>query len=212
MDELLIKLEKRVRIVRTARIEAAKRYKKDNDFYRWITIVYSILMTCLSIWFVVPAETIDNTRLSPILLSLATFVTLFTMYSSIKNPGEKVGKFQSNYMELTRLMSEIQSFLKIINVYNYGELIKKEEYDKFSKRYSTLLTQSENHDDIDYRRAILREEDNDSVMGKIKINIAEKKILNHNIFNYTKRIIAMISLPVMFILFYFLERILSVMF
>ena len=66
LDDLELKLERRVRIVRSARIESAKRYKKDNEFYRWITIVYSILITCLSIWFVVPNEMIDNARLAAI--------------------------------------------------------------------------------------------------------------------------------------------------
>lgn len=212
MDELLIKLERRVRIVRSARIESAKRYKKDNDFYKWITIVYSILITCLSIWFVVPNEMIDNARLAPILLTLATFVTLFTMYTSIKNPGEKVGKFQSNYMELTRLLAEIQSYLQVMKVCEFVEKVKSEEYKKLTDKYSSLLTQSENHDDVDYQKAILREEDPADEKGRRKIENAKKKIAFYNAITYTKKVIAIVSLPLIFVIFYVIEIIISKLF
>lgn len=225
MEDLLKRLEQRIKIVRTARIEAAKRFKKEHEFYRRITMVYSILVTCLSIWFVISKANIDSLNLTSALLTMATFVTLFTMYTSIKNPGEKVARFQSNYMELTRLLSEIQSYIKIlesgvvvpdlhlakmysdIDEKGLTELTLKSEYDKFAKRYASLLTQSDNHDFIDYWRAIVQEQNEKTSTAKILK--AEKHIRFFEFWDVVKKLIASLSIVLIFALFYLLEFVFS---
>lgn len=162
--DLMKELERRSKIIRSSRIEASKRYKEDDNFYRFITIFYSIIVTVVSIRFAFGLDTLennDNQKLSILLLVVSVFVTLFTMYVSIKNAGEKVGRFQSNYMELTRLLADIQLASVSYKIECQEELEKvNEDYRKFSNRYASLLTQSDNHDDIDYFRAVIREEPN----------------------------------------------------
>jgi hypothetical protein len=206
--ELIEELERRVRIVRSARIEASKRHKSEDNYYRFITIFYSIIVTVLSIRFALGIDELDatgNKKLSLLLLVLSVFVTLFTMYVSIKNSGEKVGRFQSNYMELTRLLAEIQ--IAIITYKKDGDTeIEKVSKDclKFSKRYSSLLTQSENHEDIDYCRAVKREEDDIE-----KIKTAESKIKKYNFWKYFKRFVAFLSVPLLILMLFIFEYIIT---
>jgi hypothetical protein len=207
--ELMEELERRSRIIRSSRIEASKRYKSDDNFYRFITIFYSIIVTAITIRFAFGLGTLgesDNKDLSIILLVMSVFVTLFTMYVSIKNAGEKVGRFQSNYMELTRLLADIQ----LANVSykknkNPDELLcVNDDYKKFSNRYASLLTQIDNHDDIDYWRAVKREEDE----NEVKVLIANKKIRQYKFWKYFKRVIALFSVPLLLIILLFIQYLL----
>ena len=202
---LMKELERRSKIIRSARIEASKRYKEDDNFYRFITIFYSIIVTVISIRFAFGLDTLDassNQKLSILLLVMSVFVTLFTMYVSIKNAGEKVGRFQSNYMELTRLLADIQLANTSYKKDNESELeIVDEDYRKFSSRYASLLTQSDNHDDIDYWRAVKREEE-----GNIeKVKVADEKIKVFKRWKYIKRVIAFLSVPLLLVILFLIE-------
>ncbi len=205
--QLMEELERRSKIIRSARIEASKRYKDDDNFYRFITIFYSIIVTVISIRFAYGLNDLDtdgNQKLSITLLVMSVFVTLFTMYVSIKNAGEKVGRFQSNYMELTRLLAEIQlANTTYQNEVDDGTRKASGDYEKFSKRYASLLTQSDNHDDIDYWRAIKREEENNIE----KVEMANNKIKIFNRWKYFKRTIALLSVPLLLILLFIIEYI-----
>ena len=57
-------------------------------------------------------------------------------------------------MELTRLQSEIQGGISL----SYSEEKNSEYYTEFTNRYASLLNQQDNHEDIDYQRAILHDE------------------------------------------------------
>jgi SMODS and SLOG-associating 2TM effector domain family 5 len=206
---LMKELERRSRIIRSSRIEASKRYKSDDNFYRFVTIFYSILVTVITIRFAFGLDILGNSEnkdLSIILLVMSVFVTLFTMYVSIKNAGEKVGRFQSNYMELTRLLADIQ----LANVYykvdfTHDELLGVyEDYKKFSNRYASLLTQIDNHDDIDYWKAVKREEEE----NQAKVLIADKKIQNYTFWKYCKRVLALFSVPLLLIILLIIEYLL----
>lgn len=205
--QLMEELERRSKIIRSARIEASKRYKDDDNFYRFITIFYSIIVTVISIRFAYGLNDLDtdgNQKLSITLLVMSVFVTLFTMYVSIKNAGEKVGRFQSNYMELTRLLAEIQlANTTYQNEVDDGTRKASGDYEKFSKRYASLLTQWDNHDDIDYWRAIKREEENNIE----KVEMANNKIKIFNRWKYFKRTIALLSVPLLLILLFIIEYI-----
>lgn len=184
-------LEKRVRKVRFARIEAAKRMKFKHSVYNTIISLYSILITVIAIVF----STVDFTNLkildnvvgelfkyqltSVIILALSSFITMFTLFISNKGYGEKAAKYQSNYMELTRLLADIQNLMVYYQLQNNDtfndfkntwisdpktktknlekRLAKK--YKAFADKYAALLTQSENHEDIDYKKACLDEID-----------------------------------------------------
>ncbi|WP_226668739.1 SLATT domain-containing protein [Metabacillus litoralis] len=202
---LMKELERRSKIIRSSRIEASKRYKEDDNFYRFITIFYSIIVTVVSIRFAFGLDTLNpigNQKLSILLLVMSVFVTLFTMYVSIKNAGEKVGRFQSNYMELTRLLADIQLANTSYTRESESELeIVNEDYKKFSNRYASLLTQSDNHDDIDYWRAVKREEEENTE----KVKIADEKIKVFKRWKYLKRVVAFLSVPLLLVLIFLIE-------
>lgn len=206
--KLIEVLERRIRIIRSARIEASKRYKEDDNFYRFVTIFYSIIVTVMSIRFAFGLNTLDDNgdkNLSILLLVTSVFVTLFTMYVSIKNSGEKVGRFQSNYMEITRLKADIQ--LSIANYKTLKEPDKdnmNKDYISYAKRYASMLTQSENHDDIDYWRAVKREDNDED-----KIKIAKKKISVYRMWKYFKRTLALCSVPLLITLIFIMEFVLN---
>lgn len=201
MRELLLDLERRVKIVRSARIEAAKRYRSQDAYYKFITIFYSIVITTLSVRYAV-TESIGIksvktifTNLPLTLLACSVFITLFTMYVSNKNYGEKVSKFQSNYMELTRLHLDIQRYIIEMKLNKTAFERDKEKHDEFGDRYSALLAQSENHDDIDYHKAIIREgiDSTDLENSKQKIKKAELYIKKYNSNNNIRRRVALFS-------------------
>jgi hypothetical protein len=206
---LMKELERRSKIIRSARIEASKRYKEDDNFYRFVTIFYSIIVTVVSIKFAFGLDTLEasgNQKLSILLLVMSVFVTLFTMYVSIKNAGEKVGRFQSNYMELTRLLADIQLATTSYKKDNEEEFeIVNEDYRKFSNRYASLLTQSDNHDDIDYWRAVKREEEENA----LKVKIADEKIKVYKRWKYLKRAVAFLSVPLLLALLFLMEFLLN---
>ncbi|PGT88758.1 SLATT domain-containing protein [Bacillus sp. AFS040349] len=206
---LMKELERRSKIIRSARIEASKRYKEDDNFYRFITIFYSIIVTVISIRFAFGLDTLEtsgNQKLSILLLVMSVFVTLFTMYVSIKNAGEKVGRFQSNYMELTRLLADIQLANTSYKKDSDEELeIVNEDYRKFSNRYASLLTQSDNHDDIDYWRAVKREEEENA----LKVKMADEKIKVYKRWKYLKRTVAFLSVPLLLTILFLMEFLLS---
>lgn len=117
---------------------------------------------------------------SVIILALSSFITMLTLFFSNKNYSERAAKYQSNYMELTRLLADIQNLMVYYKLQNYDDhrefkykwkeqnpkknlekrLAKK--YKMFADKYASLLTQSENHEDIDYIKACL-DETNDEI-------------------------------------------------
>lgn len=198
VNKLLCDIERRVRIIRSARIEAAKRNKKKDDFYKTILILYTIIITVLSVRFGVTTISGQDSNLSINLLASSVYLTLLTMYISQKNYAEKVTKYQSNYMELTRLQSEIQG---VITLDNSAEINNK-YYNDFTNRYASLLIQSDNHEDIDYHRAIIREEKD----KKDKCILAEIEVKKYKRVEFFKRSIVMFSLPLLFILITIIEE------
>lgn len=182
-------LEKRVGKVRFARIEAAKRMKLKHSVYNTIISLYSILITVIAIVFStvnftnfkdkdsVLVELFNYQSTSVIILALSSFVTMFTLFIANKGYGERVAKYQSNYMELTRLLADIQNLMVYYQLQN-DETFKNfkkqwvtnpkttpknlekrlaKKYKVFADKYAALLTQSENHEDIDYQKACLDE-------------------------------------------------------
>lgn len=218
--DFMLDLERRVRIVRSARIEAAKRYRREDRFYKIVTTVFTILVTILSVRFAFGVITIDannpseilidkDDKLALIILSLSIYVTLFTLYVSSRGDGEKVSRFQSNYMELTRLHFDINRALARAN-----EGIKKcecehfsleNEYIKAGKRYASLLSQTENHDDIDFSRAYLWEcmDEKESY----KEHIAEERIESYEFNEIRNRVLIVFSIPIILAAFYLIEKI-----
>lgn len=193
ISEHFLDLEKRISRVRFARIEASKRLKEKNKRYTMITTLYGIFITFLSIIFSIVnftdlkffseviIELFNYQQTSVILLAFSSFITMLTLYISNKGYGEKAARFQSNYMELTRLQSDIRNFMVYYKLYDFNEYKRYKKYkeskaatsknkswkdlDKrlakkyriFADKYAALLTQSENHEDIDYYKACLDE-------------------------------------------------------
>lgn len=187
ISEHFIELENRISKVRFARIEASKRLKFKNQIYTAITSLYGILITFLAIVFSIVnftnftniSKTIEifftYQQESVIILAFSSFITMLTLYISNKGYGEKAARFQSNYMELTRLHSDVKNFMVYYHLHDYNETLKfksiwvqqkKNKHKSFEKRlakkyrifadkYAALLTQSENHENIDYYQAVL---------------------------------------------------------
>lgn len=207
ISEHFLELERRVSKVRFARIEASKRLKRKGIIYNTIISFYSILITVIAIIFsIVKFDVLFNPGIdaiekfskyqteSVIILGFSSFITMFTLFFSNRNYSERAAKYQSNYMELTRLLADIQNLMVYYKLQNYEEykafkihwefkhhgkdlekrLAKK--YKLFADKYAALLTQSENHDDIDYKRACLDEIEDE-------IANAEKKYFGNIILN-----------------------------
>jgi len=214
LDMLFLRLEERIRTVRTARIYASKRFKRDHLFYQRITIIFSIISTLLAIFFIsVDADAFKKVigtpryaSLNQWLLVLATYVTLITLYASIRNPGEKIGIFKSNYMELTELLHEVQLFNKKTSnqeaTCNCEKYIQTEsQYKRLSKMYAALLTQTENHDDIDYSYSIVYLESSCCTQSERneKLKKARKTIKIFHTLDFLKKLAFSLSLPLLII-------------
>lgn len=213
ISEHFLDLEKRISKVRFARIEASKRLKIKNQKYSMVTSLYGIILTFIAIVFSVVNFTelnyfIDDSlillfeyqKASVIILAFSSFTTMLTLYIANKGYGEKAARFQSNYMELTRLHSDIKNFMVYYHLHTIDDYKKFEplwkdrqvalgkkgkdlekrlvkKYRVFADKYAALLTQSENHEDIDYQRACKDE---------IEKNIKELKNNSFLILNYQK--------------------------
>ena len=70
---------------------------------------------------------------------------------------KKVSRYQSNYIQLTSLQVYNLKFKGGISL-SYSEEKNSEYYTEFTNRYASLLNQQDNHEDIDYQRAILHDE------------------------------------------------------
>lgn len=200
-------LEKRIRRVQFARIEAAKRLREKNNKYTLITSCYAISITFLAIIFstvnfqelntkdanIFISLFVDYQTMSVFILALSSFITMITLYVAHRNYGEKNAHFQSNYMELTRLHSDIKNFIVYYQLHNDSSFkdfkiekwLKKDKYkDKdlekrlvkkyrlFADKYAALLTQSENHEVVDYKRAKI-----DDLTKEIE-NLEESLLMN----------------------------------
>ncbi len=187
LSEHFLELENRINRVRFARIEAAKRLRIKNQKYTLITSCYAIFVTFLAIIFsvvdftdistkkTVTERLFDYQKISVIILGFSSFITMLTLYLSNKGYGEKTARFQSNYMELTRLHSDVKNFMvyyQLHSIESFKDFKKQwleddkqrektkdlekrlaKKYRTFADKYSALLTQSENHEDVDYKRA-----------------------------------------------------------
>ena len=197
ISDHFLELEKRVSKVRFARIEASKRLKTKGVIYNTIISFYSILITVIAIVFsIVNFNELTDENLitkfsayqseSVIILGLSTFITMFTLFFSNRTYSERAAKYQSNYMELTRLLADIQNLMVYYKLQNHDEYLqfkalwesrhhKKDlekrlakKYKIFADKYAALLTQSENHEDIDYKKACLDEVTDEIVLTEKK--------------------------------------------
>lgn len=98
-------------------------------------------------------------------------------------------------MELTRLHLDIQRYIIEMKLNKTAFERDKEKHDEFGDRYSALLAQSENHDDIDYHKVIIREsiDSTDLENSKQKIKKAELYIKKYNSNNNIRRRVALFS-------------------
>lgn len=206
LSKHFLELENRINRVRFARIEAAKRLRIKNQKYTLITSCYAIFVTFLAIIFsvvdftdistkkTVTERLFDYQKISVIILGFSSFITMLTLYLSNKGYGEKTARFQSNYMELTRLHSDVKNFMVYYQLHS-NESFKKfkklwlenneqsgktkdlekrlsKKYRIFADKYSALLTQSENHEDVDYKRARIED------LSK-EIEVLERENIRH---------------------------------
>lgn len=256
ISDHFIELEKRIRKVRFARIEAAKRFKSKNSIYTTILSIYSILITVIAITFsIVNFTELSNEEIairklfeyqseSVIILALSSFITMFTLFISNKGYGEKVARYQSNYMELTRLLTDVQNIMVYYNLQSYKEYqtfkdtwIKKtknhekdlekrlaKKYKLFADKYAALLTQSENHEDIDYKKASLveiqglidkYEDENGNIESRYYIKLCNKKacleedILFYKFITWLKNILIFLFPWIVFMAIEFFNKVLS---
>ena len=231
ISQLFLDLEHRVRIIRSARIEATKRLKQNHKFTTTLTAIYSILITVIAICYsIVDLEEVienessvqgiikimnDYQEASVLILGLSSFITMMTLLLSNQGYGEKAARFQSNYMELTRLLSEIQAYIVEHDFQKGTEFMcrddcnKKshfEEYGKFAKRYSSLLAQSENHEDIDYNMAVVYEE-SEKEGKEAKVALAKEYIERMKKWDIFYKGVLILSLPLVIAILYLFKLI-----
>lgn len=188
--------------------------------------MYSIVITVIAIYFsILDIEQIirdqeniplvievisDYQKASVLILDLSSFITMLTLYLSNKGYGEKASRFQSNYMELTRLLAEVQAYIikcdfQKKRLSDLAESSPNEnhndDYIEYANRYASLLAQSENHEDVDYWKAVIYE-DSDIKEKEAKVLLAKKDVNKANLIDMCKKVIVLLSVPLVILLLY----------
>ncbi|MGO4890416.1 SLATT domain-containing protein [Anaerobacillus sp. MEB173] len=190
----LEKFKETISDTRKARILAAERYKKKENFYHFINIYYAVFLVVLSIINLNIEDPTGQLAQTLLIFSILAFTFSIVIYSL--NLKEKYFNFKNNYIALSKLYSEIE------NIDN--SKVAEYQLEKIKKEYNILLETCENHDELDYYNYIYfqkREKYNKKNEFK-KIIIKSKIYLN--IVNVISIKIILIILPwlIGYLLFY----------
>lgn len=194
-EKLLEEIEglekKRIWVTKKSRMEAEARLKR-SDFETQILVIYYT--------FVVLAFSIAT------LVSLNETISLFTVIASVGLFGasifisaakykERSLGYKNSYIELTRLEFKLKSLLRKEETTDEELLMRLEEVEQ---EYYQVLEKTENHDDIDYIRVLIKHD------LKMRSEYYSKYICYK--IAHVMLICALAILPVLLVLYYFFSR------
>lgn len=137
-------LSRKIYITRKCRIETSERLNKNNQFYQFINVYYSLFVVALSIISLLYIKN-DNQLFSTLLLVASIMLTMFSLFYATKNHAERYFVIKSSYIRLGFLYSQIE--------YAKPEKITDEFIDDIHNKYNEELDKVENHNSIDYLKA-----------------------------------------------------------
>lgn len=146
LEKSINQLENNIWITRKCRINAAERLQGNENFFRFISIWYSIATTTCALinLFWLHDSVLD---VATLIFSIAT--TDFFLYLDAKNYKDRYLSFKDNYISLNVLLAKIKR-CKI-------DGIKAQDFTDISKEYNELLAKVENHKQKDLIKLMVDE-------------------------------------------------------
>lgn len=137
-------LSRKIYITRKSRIQTSERIKRENQFYQFINVYYSLFIVGLSIISLIYIKN-DSQLFSTLLLVASIMLTMFSLLYASKNHVERYLLTKSSYIRLDYLYNQIE--------YVESKSLTIEFLDDIHNKYNEELDKVENHTDIDYLRA-----------------------------------------------------------
>lgn len=185
--EISTLMNDRVWVTKKARMEAESRMNRNNLRAQILVNYYTFWVLSFSIWTLVSQE------ISVSLLTVIASVGLFGVSIFVNSIGyrEKALKYKDSYISLNDLEFDLKHLLR---EKKNSDKIEVSEINKLEKRYSEILTKSENHHDVDYIKVQL----------KHRINVNSSELFKYYIntaLNYFGMIILLFS-PIALLIIY----------
>lgn len=178
--------DNRVWITKKARMEAESRMNRNNLFSQLLVNYYTFVVLGFSIWTLVSQDSAIS------LLTVIASVGLFGVSIFVNAIGyrEKALQYKESYLNLNELEFEIKDLLRIDD---NNHIIS--DLRKYEKRYSDILSKSENHSNIDYIKVLLKH--------NMKISSGEIiKYLVHKFLYYVLATALIVAPIILFIIYY----------
>ncbi|MGG0577522.1 SLATT domain-containing protein [Priestia aryabhattai] len=148
-EEIKSLKDKRVWATKKARMEAEARMNRNNLLSQLLVNYYTFGVLAFSIWTLVSED--SNMSLLTVVASVGLFgLSIFVSAISYR---EKALQYKESYLSLNELEFELKSLLRNKQV-EENEIMSR-LYD-LEKRYTEILTKSENHSDIDYIKVLIK--------------------------------------------------------
>jgi hypothetical protein len=148
-EEIKTLKDDRVWITKKARMEAEARMNRNNFLSQILVNYYTFGVLAFSIWTLVS----QNNYMS--LLTVVASVGLFGMSIFVSAIGyrEKALQYKESYLNLSELEFELKNLLRNKEMKD-PEIVA--ELDKLEKRYTEILSKSDNHIDSDFIKVLLK--------------------------------------------------------
>lgn len=141
--------DKRVWATKKARMEAEARMNRNNILSQLLVNYYTFGVLAFSIWTLVSED--SNMSLLTVVASVGLFG--LSIFVSAIGYREKALQYKESYLSLNELEFELQSLLRNKQV-NEEEAVSR-LYNS-EKKYTEILTKSENHSDTDYIKVLIK--------------------------------------------------------
>lgn len=200
INDLIRRVEATYRI----RINAAIRLRKIYNHNKKLNIYYSALVTGVSIvtiGFNIKFLSID---VSNIVLMISIVLSYFAFYISEQNLQERAYRMEETYRELDKLRNKLVIYFDFNDKDNCNEEFCKKMY----KQYEQIISNIENHENIDYKKYLITQYEkkkNNEKDSDIYINLRKEIIRYERIENFIIFLKYIIPVIVMIIIFWFHE-------
>jgi SMODS and SLOG-associating 2TM effector domain family 5 len=148
-DEIKNLINNRVWVTKKARMEAEARMNRNNFFMTLLVNYYTFIVLAFSIWTLVS----ENNNMS--LLTVIASVGLFgiSIFVSAVGYREKALQFKESYLSLNELEFDLKYLLRNENL---EESLVINDLKLYEKKYNEILTKSENHNDLDFTKVLIK--------------------------------------------------------
>lgn len=148
-EEIRSFINNRLWITKKSRMEAEARMNRNHLYTGILVNYYTFWVLAFSIWTLVSND--KNLSLLTVIASVGLFgISIFIGAIGYR---EKALQYKTSYLSLTELEFELK-YLINSKKYEDGELYK--EFYKLEKKYTEILTKSENHNDVDYWKVLMK--------------------------------------------------------